>query len=62
MKVHQGKGYAKEAAAAVLGYGLEIIGLEKVVCLVHPENMVSLSIIKGLGINIRMKLRGLRAI
>ncbi|MFT4415561.1 GNAT family N-acetyltransferase [Fredinandcohnia humi] len=58
MQKHQGKGYAKEAAHAVMSYGFNTIGLPKVVGLVHPENAPSLHIIKGLGMRFSHVLSG----
>lgn len=58
MKAHQGKGYAKEAAAAVLAYGLETIGLTKVVGIVHPKNLPSLNIMEGLGLAFSHEITG----
>jgi [ribosomal protein S5]-alanine N-acetyltransferase len=49
VKKHQGKGYAKEIAHSVLDYGLNTIGLKKIVGLVHPENKPSVHIIQSLG-------------
>ncbi|MFS0862809.1 GNAT family N-acetyltransferase [Fredinandcohnia sp. 179-A 10B2 NHS] len=55
---HQGKGYAKEAAKAVLDYGFETIGLPKVVGIVHPKNSPSLNIIKVLGMKFVKEVSG----
>ncbi|WP_456278616.1 GNAT family N-acetyltransferase [Bacillus sp. AK128] len=56
VKRFQGKGYAHEAARAVLSYSLNVIGLEKVVGLVHPDNIASLTIIKRLGMKFSHEL------
>lgn len=44
-----GKGYATEAAAAVLTYGFEEMGLHRVVATCQPENHASYRIMEKLG-------------
>jgi ribosomal-protein-alanine N-acetyltransferase len=39
-----GKGYATEAAAAMLGYYFEQLGLSKIIGAVHPENKASIRV------------------
>jgi [ribosomal protein S5]-alanine N-acetyltransferase len=58
VKKHQGKGYAKEAASALLSYGFDTIGLQRVVGLVHPENHASLHILKSLGMTYLKEISG----
>lgn len=48
-KDFQGKGYATEAAAAVLGYGFETLRLKKIVAVARPENAASRRVMEKLG-------------
>lgn len=47
-KQHWGKGYAKEAAMAVLNFGLDELGLEKVLAAVNSENAASDKVLAGI--------------
>lgn len=44
-----GNGYAAEIAAAVLEYGLNKLGLKRVVALVYPQNSPSIKVIEKTG-------------
>jgi len=44
-----GKGYASEAAAAVLDYGFTELGLSRVVAVAYPANAASLAVLRKLG-------------
>jgi ribosomal-protein-alanine N-acetyltransferase len=44
-----GKGYATEAARAVLAWGFESVGLQRIVAVVSPENARSRRVIEKLG-------------
>jgi RimJ/RimL family protein N-acetyltransferase len=44
-----GKGYAFEAAKAMLDYGFNTIGLKEIVAAINPKNMASIKIAKKLG-------------
>jgi ribosomal-protein-alanine N-acetyltransferase len=44
-----GKGYATEAARALLHYGFETLGLEKIVAVAIPENIPSRHVMEKLG-------------
>lgn len=44
-----GRGFAREAAAAVLGYGFEKLRIDKIVALANPENTASWKILERLG-------------
>lgn len=46
---YRGMGLAKEAASAVLNYGLNVIGLNEIVSTVHPDNIASVKILESLG-------------
>ncbi len=44
-----GKGLATEAAQAVLEYGFDQLGLERIVAVAHPENQASIRVLQKLG-------------
>lgn len=44
-----GRGYATEAARACIDYGFEIVGLERIVGLVHPDNEASARVLEKCG-------------
>ena len=44
-----GQGLGTEAAKAVLGYGFEHLGLQRVVCLIDQENQRSVKVAKKIG-------------
>lgn len=46
---HWGRGYATEAAQAVLRYGFERVGLEAIVSIAMPENRKSTNVMRRLG-------------
>jgi RimJ/RimL family protein N-acetyltransferase len=48
-KAYWGKGLATEGARASLRYGFEELGLERIVAIVHPENIASQRVIEKLG-------------
>jgi RimJ/RimL family protein N-acetyltransferase len=48
-KASWGSGYATEAAMAVLAYGLEPVGLARVIALVVPENIGSWRVLEKIG-------------
>ncbi len=45
-----GKGYATEAAQAVLGYARESLSFDRIVCLCYTDNVASLGVIQKLAI------------
>lgn len=49
-KTHWGKGLATEGAREGLKYGFEILGLERIIGLVHPENIASQRVLEKLGL------------
>lgn len=57
-EVYQGLGLSTEAAEAILDYGLNTIGLKKVIATVHPENTASKRIIERLGMHYHKTLSG----
>jgi ribosomal-protein-alanine N-acetyltransferase len=44
-----GDGYATEAAHAVLAWGFQPVGLERIVAVVHPQNVASQRVLEKLG-------------
>ncbi len=46
---HWGKGFATESAGAVLKYGFNILGLEKIYAITHPDNDNSKRVLTKLG-------------
>jgi [ribosomal protein S5]-alanine N-acetyltransferase len=48
-KTHHGKGYATEAALALLEYGFESLGLHRVISTCQPENVASYRVMEKLG-------------
>jgi len=49
-QVHHGRGYATEAARASLDFGFDTIGLERIIGLVHPDNIASQRVIEKSGL------------
>lgn len=54
-----GRGIATEAAAAMLAYGFETIGLPRIVAVVHPENVASKRVIEKLRMPCTGRVTGL---
>jgi RimJ/RimL family protein N-acetyltransferase len=48
-RFYWGQGLGTEAAKAVLSYGFEQLGLQRVICLVDPENLRSVNVAKNIG-------------
>jgi len=46
---HWGRGFASEAASAVLQHGLDDLGFTRVIGIVHPENLSSKGVLKKIG-------------
>ena len=44
-----GNGFASEAAAAVINYGFEALGLDRIVAIAAPENIASRRVMDHLG-------------
>lgn len=47
---YRGKGYAVEAAGAVLNHGLQTLGLPRVVAIIAPENDASARVLEKIGL------------
>lgn len=52
-----GKGYAFESAAAVLSYGREVLGLNRIVAITSPENEGSIRVLTKLGMRFEGMIR-----
>lgn len=47
---HWGQGYATEAGAASIAFGFDVLGLERIIALVLPENAASIRVIEKIGL------------
>ena len=47
-----GQGYAREAAAAVLDYGREVLELDRIVAITSPDNTSSIRLLEKLGLRL----------
>jgi RimJ/RimL family protein N-acetyltransferase len=48
-RAHWGKGYAAEGAAAAMDYAFDVLGWERVIHCIDPENLASIGVAKKLG-------------
>jgi RimJ/RimL family protein N-acetyltransferase len=53
---HAGKGYALEAATAVMDHARETIGLQRVVAITSPENERSIRLLEKLGLRFEKRI------
>lgn len=53
----RGRGYALEAAAAVMDYGRKTVGLERIVAVVSPDNDGSIRVLERLGFRYERPVR-----
>jgi ribosomal-protein-alanine N-acetyltransferase len=60
-KAHWSRGYATEAASAVLKYSFEQLGLENIIGVVHPENIASCKVLEKIGLKKAGVISGLPA-
>ena len=49
-KLYWGKGLATESAIAGLDYGFNSLGIEKIIGIVHPENVASQKVLEKIGL------------
>jgi ribosomal-protein-alanine N-acetyltransferase len=56
---HWGRGFATEAAGALLRHGFKTIGLARITALVKPANIASQKVIEKLGLIYRKRISGL---
>jgi ribosomal-protein-alanine N-acetyltransferase len=54
-----GKGFATEAAKAMLDYGFQVIGLNRIVAIVMPENVASKRVIEKMGMIYQKQVKNL---
>jgi len=45
----RGKGYAQEAAATTVEYSRDVVGLDRIVAIVSPENTKSVRVLEKIG-------------
>lgn len=57
LPAYRGRGYASEAAAAVLDYGWRVVGLRRVVAIVSPDNAASVRVLERLGFSFDRTVR-----
>lgn len=48
-RLHWGRGYATEAARAVLHYGFDVLGLSRLIAIIDPSNVRSIRVAEKLG-------------
>jgi RimJ/RimL family protein N-acetyltransferase len=53
----RGQGYAREAAAAVLAYGLTVLGLQRIVAITSLDNAASGRVLEAIGMRLERRLR-----
>jgi RimJ/RimL family protein N-acetyltransferase len=53
----RGKGYATEAAAAVMQYGRNVLGIERIVAITAPDNDASIRVLEKLGLHYDRMIR-----
>ncbi len=58
-RAHWGKGYATEAARALLGYGFTVLGLPRVVGVVDRRNGASVRVLEKAGLRYERTVEGL---
>lgn len=51
-KAHWGKGYATEGAKALLDYGFELFGVDKIYATIRPENTHSVAVAERIGMTL----------
>jgi RimJ/RimL family protein N-acetyltransferase len=56
-KAYWGKGYATEAAFAVIGFGFDMLRFHRVYASVHPENVASIRVLEKIGMTLEGRLR-----
>lgn len=57
LPAYRGRGYASEAAAAVLDYGWRVVGLRRIVAIVSPDNAASVRVLERLGFSFDRTVR-----
>ncbi len=54
-----GRGLGSEAAAAILKYGFENLGLDRLICTIEPENVASQHVAQRIGMKLDRRLEGM---
>jgi ribosomal-protein-alanine N-acetyltransferase len=49
-RAHWGRGLAREAAAAAVGHGLEVLGLRRIMAVTRPEHVASRRVLEAVGL------------
>jgi RimJ/RimL family protein N-acetyltransferase len=57
LPAYWGKGYAYEAAAAVMTYGEKVLGLKRIVAITSPDNDSSVKLLEKLGLRFEKRLK-----
>lgn len=57
LPAYRGRGYAVEAAAAVLAYGREVLGLQRIVAITSPDNHRSGAVLEKIGFRFERLVR-----
>lgn len=52
----RGKGYARESASAVLGYGKNTLGLKRILAITSPDNQRSIKVLENIGFSYEQTL------
>ncbi|MEW6412924.1 MAG: GNAT family N-acetyltransferase [Candidatus Zixiibacteriota bacterium] len=58
-KEHWGKGFATEAAQAVMDYAFDKIGLKRLIAVANPENIGSVRVLEKIGMKFEKILNGM---
>jgi len=56
-ELFRGRGYAFEAAAAVMRHGREVLGLCRIVAITSPDNEASIKLLRRLGLQYERRVR-----
>jgi RimJ/RimL family protein N-acetyltransferase len=51
------KGYALESAAAVIGYGKNVLGLERMLAITKPDNIGSIRVLEKIGLRFERMIK-----
>jgi RimJ/RimL family protein N-acetyltransferase len=54
---YRSKGYAAEAAAAVLAHAGQVLGLRRIVAITSPDNWASIAVLEKIGLKFERMIR-----
>ncbi len=57
LPVARGRGFAREAATAVLAHGFDDLGLHRIVAITNPDNAASARVLEAIGMRFERRLR-----